>query len=428
MKITNAISNFVREPLLSPFGFKGGYLSELWQVVVRLDAEEYSGVGTGIQSVLWSDASVFSSTSQAGGNSYMFAMTDYALRLAKGMEFTTPFDLLDALLPKVYEYGKAVTGNPNLRKTFALNALVPVDNAAWQLYANIHGETDFLKLVPQDYQAPLQGKQEKLCSIPLVTYGMSIDDVKKLITDGYFFLKVKIGSDPDKDGDRDKMLAWDKNRLKEIHEAVKDMTTPYTESGHIPYYLDANGRYDSKERLAALLDYAREIGALERIAIVEEPFPEELLVDVSDLPARIAADESAHSDADAIERIGLGYTAIAFKPIAKTMSMSLKILAEAHKRNIPCFCADLTVNPWMVDFNKNVAARIAPLPGMKIGVLESNGPQNYAAWDQMRTYHPLFGKVSYIDPVKGIYNLGKEFYQTSGGIFCNAPYYTELVK
>ena len=428
MKITNAISNFVREPLLSPFGFKGGYLSELWQVVVRLDAGEYSGVGTGIQSVLWSDASVFSSTSQAGGNSYMFAMTDYALRLARGMEFTTPFDLLDALLPKVYEYGKVITGNPDLRKTFALNALVPVDNAAWQLYSKIHNETDFLKLVPQDYQAPLQGKQEKLCSIPLVTYGMSIDDVKKLIADGYFFLKVKIGSDPDKDGDREKMLAWDKNRLKEIHEAVKDMTTPYTQSGHIPYYLDANGRYDSKERLAALLDYAKEIGALERIAIVEEPFPEELLVDVSDLPARIAADESAHSDEDAIERIGLGYTAIALKPIAKTMSMSLKILAEAHKRNIPCFCADLTVNPWMVDFNKNVAARIAPLPGMKIGVLESNGPQNYTDWDKMRTYHPLFGKVSYIDPVKGIYTLGEEFYQTSGGIFCDSPYYSQVVK
>ena len=124
----------------------------------------------------------------------------------------------------------------------------------------------------------------------------------------------------------------------------------------------------------------------------------------------------------------LGYKAIALKPIAKTMSMSLKILAEAHKRNIPCFCADLTVNPWMVDFNKNVAARIAPLPGMKIGVLESNGPQNYSNWGKMRTYHPLFGKVSYIDPVAGIYNLGEEFYQTSGGIFCNAPYYTDLVK
>ena len=63
MKITNAVSNFVREPLLSPFGFKGGYLSELWQVVVRLECGEFSGVGTGIQSVLWSDASVFSSTS-----------------------------------------------------------------------------------------------------------------------------------------------------------------------------------------------------------------------------------------------------------------------------------------------------------------------------------------------------------------------------
>ena len=42
----------------------------------------------------------------------------------------------------------------------------------------------------------------------------------------------------------------------------------------------------------------------------------------------------------------------------------------------------------MVDFNKNVASRIAPLPGMKIGVLESNGAQNYANWEKMRTYHP----------------------------------------
>ena len=427
MRIESTQSNFVREPLLAPFGFKGGYLSELWQVIARLSTKDHTGLGLGIQSVLWSDAQVFTSTSQAGGNAYMFAMTDYALKLAKGMEFSDPFTLLQELYPKVYAYGKEITANPNLRKTFALNSLVPVDNAAWQLYAREQGQDNFLELVPEVHRAALQGRQQKLCSIPLVTYGMTIDDVKKLVNDGYFFLKVKIGSDPDKDGSREKMLEWDKNRLLEIHNAVKDMTTPYTESGHIPYYLDANGRYDSKERLAELLDFADKIGALERIAIVEEPFPEEYKVDVSDLPARIAADESAHSYEDAIERIDLGYKAIALKPIAKTMSMSILILTEAHKRGIPCFCADLTVNPWMVDFNKNIAARIDPLPGMKIGVLESNGSQNYTNWDIMRSYHPMFGKASFIDPVRGIYEVGEDFYQTSGGIFLDSPYYSSHV-
>jgi L-alanine-DL-glutamate epimerase-like enolase superfamily enzyme len=161
---------------------------------------------------------------------------------------------------------------------------------------------------------------------------------------------------------------------------------------------------------------------------VEEPFPEELLVDVSDLPVRIAADESAHSVADVIERIELGYTAIALKPIAKTMSESIRILAEATKRNIPCFCADLTVNPWMVDFNKNIAARITPLPGMKIGVLESNGAQNYADWDRLRSYHPLYNKAGFLDPKDGIYQLDDSFYCCSGGIFSHAPYYAEQVK
>ncbi|MBU4200845.1 MAG: hypothetical protein KKG09_09570 [Verrucomicrobia bacterium] len=39
---------------------------------------------------------------------------------------------------------------------------------------------------------------------------------------------------------------------------------------------------------------------------------------------RIAADESAHSVQDAKTRIDMGYNAIALKPIAKTMSMSLR--------------------------------------------------------------------------------------------------------
>ena len=157
------------------------------------------------------------------------------------------------------------------------------------------------------------------------------------------------------------------------------------------------------------------------------PFPETLPVDVSDLPVRIAADESAHSDIDAIERMDLGYSAMALKPIAKTMSMTLRVLREAHKRQIPCFCADLTVTPWMVDINKSIAARIAPLPGVKIGVLESNGPQNYANWEAMKTHHPLFTPGKELDPQEGLFCLDEAFYQLTGGMFCEAPYYLNLL-
>ena len=120
MRIAAVNANFVREPLAAPMGFKGAYLSELWQVAASLSTDSHRGVGVGVQSVLWSDASVFASVSQAAGNAWMFSMTEYALRLAQGQEFSTPFQMLDTLLPQVHEYGKKITGNPDLRKTFAL--------------------------------------------------------------------------------------------------------------------------------------------------------------------------------------------------------------------------------------------------------------------------------------------------------------------
>ena len=127
---------FEREPLIRPFGFKGGFLTEIWQSVALLQST--SGVrtiGLGTQNVLWSDANVFSAQSESGGNVLMYALTERALHLAKGQSFETPIDLLDTLIDEVYAYGKQITRNPHLRKTFALNALVAVDNAAWLLYA-----------------------------------------------------------------------------------------------------------------------------------------------------------------------------------------------------------------------------------------------------------------------------------------------------
>jgi L-alanine-DL-glutamate epimerase-like enolase superfamily enzyme len=420
MKIIKTNCNFQREPLRNPFGFKGGYLSELWQTAAYMQSESGDeAIGLGTQSTLWSDASVFISDNEADGNNMMFQMTSYALEKAKEIEWQTPFDLLDKILPEVYEYGKKITNNPHLRLTFALNSLVAVDNAAWILYCRDKGITSFDEMIPADNKPALNCRHNKLANIPLMSYNVPLEKIVEAVKDGYFFLKIKIGCDPDKDGNLDKMLEWDKNRLKEIHEAVKDIETPYTDNGHIPYYFDANGRYDSNDRLMQFINYAKKIKALDRIILLEEPFAEEFDVDVSDIPVTLAADESAHSDKDALKKIQQGFTAIALKPIAKTMSMSLKILKIAHEKGIPCFCADLTVNPILVDWNKNVAARLSVLPGMKIGVLESNGHQNYRNWEQMKKHHPMYG-ASWIEPKDGIFNLDQSFYKDSGGIFRDA--------
>ena len=61
IRIQSCDTAFVREPLASPFGFKGGYLTELWQAVVKVTADGVTACCPGTQSVLWSDPKVFAS-------------------------------------------------------------------------------------------------------------------------------------------------------------------------------------------------------------------------------------------------------------------------------------------------------------------------------------------------------------------------------
>ena len=428
IKITKTGCNFEREPLLAPFGFKGKYVGELWQTaaLVRNDAGD-EGIGLGTQSILWSDAQVFDRCSPSAGNSMMFLMTEFALQKAREEAFETPVDLLDRILPETYEYGKKLSGIEGLRTTFALNALVAVDNAAWILYCREKGIESFDDMIPSGFRSALPFKHDRLASIPLVTYGVRIPEIEQLVRSGHFFLKIKIGSDPERDGDPEKMLEWDKRRLSAIHEVIGDIKTEHADSGYIPYYLDANGRYGTRDLLLRFLEHADSIGALDRILLLEEPFPEDYRIDVHDVPVRLAADESAHSDRDALERIELGYGAIALKPIAKTLSMSLKIAKIAQERGVPCFCADLTVNPILVDWNKNVAARLAPLPGLKTGVLEANGHQNYGRWQELTTFHPHCG-ATWTMISGGMYELDAGFYGHSGGIFDMSGHYASLVR
>ena len=374
-------ADFSPEPLVRPFGFKGGSLTELWQTHVRLASAGNAGDGFGVQSCLWSDAAVFTSFPERTANEFMFEVTRRAADAARGMSFETPCELLRAVYPEALACGRRLTGREGLRQTFVLNALVPFDFAAWTLYARENGFTRYDEMLPGEFRAAQSARHARCASIPLVSYGVTVDEVKALADSGYFFLKIKIGHP----GAQDEMLARDCARVSAIHDAVKGLETPWTDCGHPLYYLDANGRYERKETLLRLVDHLAKIGALERTAIVEEPFDEANELDVSDVPVRIAADESAHTVEDAERRMDMGYRAMALKPVAKTLSVSLAVAAAAKRRGVPCFCADLTVSPVMVEWNKAVAARLDAFPGIRgLGLVESNGEQNYVNWDRMR--------------------------------------------
>ena len=426
MIIKNVKTAFEIEPLLHPFGFKGGALTSLWQYAVYLETDSgLFATGLGNQNTLWSDAALFAAHSPDASSAMMYLITEYAAAQLEGLSFTTPQAALDAILPSVITYAQKITGRDDLRTTFVLNALVGVDHALWKLYEQLTGGHGLDSVLPEGAKEALSHRHEKISLIPLISYGVTQEEIRKLATDGFFLLKIKIGSDPEKDGDLDKMLAWDKQRLLEIHNTVKDITTPHTQSGHIAYYLDANGRYDSIERLQKLLDYAKEIGVLERTVIVEEPFPEEYKCDVSSLPVLIAADESAHSPEDVEERIALGYRAIALKPIAKTLTITMRMIEVAFAHNIPCFCADLTVGPLLLEINKSIAARLPCLPGLNLPVVEGNGWQNYSHWTKMQSYNPAKDQ-SWTVLQNGLYPLDESFYQMSGGMFMEYPHYRAL--
>ena len=224
------------------------------------------------------------------------------------------------------------------------------------------------------------------------------------------------------------MIEKDISFLSAVHKAIGHYETPYTRNGKIPYYFDANGRYESKTTLLRLLDHARKIGAFDQIAIIEEPFPEEIEDDVSDIPVRLAADESAHTTDDAIRRIEMGYGAIALKAIAKTLSMTLKIAQAAYERKVPCFCADLTVNPVLVEWNKNMAARLSTFTGLgNLGLVESNGHQTYRNWEKMKQYL-LDPKAPWIEVEKGVYRTNADYFREGGGIFRESLHYETLLK
>jgi len=421
IRIKNVSSNFDREAL-NPYRFKGSQITESWQTAAYLESESgISKVGLATQGVLWSDSRVAAAHSESAGNALMYAMSERALQIMKGNSFNNPVELLDNLLPEVLAYGKKITGNPDLRKTFALNALVSVDNAAWLLYAQENKMKTFDEMIPDAYKPSLSYRHDKVASIPSFAVGTDAAKIKAAADDGYFIMKLKTGSA----GTQAEMLEKDMAFMTAVHKAVGHYETPYTKNGKIPYYIDPNGRYEKKETLLRFIDHMKKLGALDQIAVIEEPLGEDNDAFVGDVGVRIGADESAHTVEDAAKRMEQGYSVMIVKAIAKTLSMTMKITQLAHEKKIPCFCADLTVNPILVDWNKCVAARLSPFPNVAIGLQETNGHQYYKNWDRLMSYHPKAG-ASWTQTNKGVYITDKSFFDQSGGILENSEHYSAM--
>ena len=81
-----------------------------------------------------------------------------------------------------------------------------------------------------------------------LAYSIPVSEINEAVEQGYFFMKIKIGQSGTQE-------------------------TSHTKNGKLPYYFDANGRYQKKETVLRLLDHTRKIGAFDQIALIEEPFP-----------------------------------------------------------------------------------------------------------------------------------------------------------
>ena len=423
--IQSVCSDFEREPLIRPFGFKGIYQKEFWVSAGLLESDSgKKHVGLMTQCLAWSDLNVFLAHSEAAGNMLLHNTLEYALQQIKGTSFKTPIELQDAILESTHAYGRKITENNHLRMTLTLSSLVALDNAAWMLYAQENGFRNFDEMIPEEYRQALSYRHNKVAHVPLFSYNIPLSEIEDAVKQGYFFMKIKIG----RPGSQEEMLKGDMARIESIHKLIGHRETPHTRNGRIPYYFDANGRYEKKETLQRLLDHAKKVGMFDQIAVIEEPFPEEADIEVGDMGVRIAADESAHTAHDVEKRIQMGYGAIALKSAAKTLSMTLRMAKIAHEHNVPCFLADLTCTPILVDWNKNIAARLAPFPDLgEMGLLESNGHQNYVHWKDLVSYHP-YPDGSWINSKDGIYNLNNEFYEKSGGILTESEHYLGLFQ
>ena len=97
------------------------------------------------------------------------------------------------------------------------------------------------------------------------------------------------------------------------------------------------------------------------------------------------------------------------------LSVSFRMVQAIHRAGGQCLCADLTVNPLLAEWNKQFAARIAPLAGMKVGCVEINGDQNYSRWEELKTLLPE--GLDFAPLQNGVFPLSDSFFTDSGKLF-----------
>ena len=84
------------------------------------------------------------------------------------------------------------------------------------------------------------------------------------------------------------------------------------------------------------------------------------------------------------------------------------------------------VPPALLDWNMSLAARLPRVPGLRVGVVESNGPQNYTDWRRLDAMCAAPG-AAWRTPQNGVYRLDGGFYGESG-IFAPLPAYADTLR
>ncbi len=425
MRITHADLDIQREPFARPFAFKGSAFHEKWNLVVRLrDDAGTEACGIGGLAVLWSDARVFASHTETGGNALMVATLERALQASLSTDWERPPDLLVAVRKEAEQFARVATGRGvDLQSTFVLNALVALDNAAWVLWARRRDVTDFEGWIPAAAASALGHRQSRVALTPAVGYNMPDAQVGELLQEGAGVLKLKIGYP----GLEEEMVAGDCRNLQRLQPLLRGVRTPLTDSGDVALYLDANGRYRSKAALRRVLDEADRVGLLDRIVVLEEPFAPDVEESVGDLGVLVAADESLHDPADVAGRRQAGYGAIAVKPAGKTLSVAFDMLEAATAQEMVAFVADNACVPVLVEWNKNIAARLPAFPGVRGGMMESNGAENYGGWEQMLAEHPRAG-APWLAARNGVYELDDDYFVAAGGILDEPEAYLKELR
>ncbi len=203
--------NFQREPLAKPFQFKGSSFREKWTLVLEVKSSAGKrSTGIGGTAVLWSDPAVFSAYSEPGGNIVLAAMAEKGAQLAVGKAFRNPIELMERIIPRVHAYGVKLTGNRSLKKTLTLNSLVALDLALWKLTFKENGCSSFDEMIPAEYRPGLKHRLPRLARLPVISYDCSKEELEKLVEDGHFFLKIKLGQG----GAAGEMIRKDQTRLR----------------------------------------------------------------------------------------------------------------------------------------------------------------------------------------------------------------------